>query len=106
MILLVIWLANGDGIVALSEVSSKVNLLCDDTYRWNSVTVIMSSFGQIEQGAYCIGKSLIYSTSEVFLEKAVLDIVYKLNKKYYLECLKVSRSLKYDSIFLSTKVYV
>ena len=42
-ILLVVWSANG---------SSKVNLLNDDTYRCDSATIIMSSFGQIEQGAH------------------------------------------------------
>ena len=30
----------------------KVNLLNDDTYRYDSVTIIMSSFGQIDQGAH------------------------------------------------------
>ena len=28
----------------------KVNLLNDDIYQWNCATVIVSSFGQIEQG--------------------------------------------------------
>ena len=44
IILLVDWSANGDG-SALSKASSKVNLLNDGTYRWNCVTVIMSSIG-------------------------------------------------------------
>ena len=52
-ILLVVWSANGHSIVLLpSKASSKVNLLSDDTYRWNWATVIVSSFGQIEQGAH------------------------------------------------------
>ena len=46
VILLVVWFANGD-----CGASSKVNLLNDDTYRCDYVTIIMSSFGQIEQGA-------------------------------------------------------
>ena len=57
---------NGD-----CSASSKVNLPNDDPYRCESATIIMSSFGQIEQGAHSIRKSLIYSTRKVFLERAV-----------------------------------
>ena len=46
-ILLVVWSANGG-----CSASSKVNLLNGDTYRCDSATIIMSSFGQIEQGAH------------------------------------------------------
>ena len=46
-ILLVVWSANGD-----CSASSKVNLLNDDTYGCDSATIIMSSFGQIEQGVH------------------------------------------------------
>ena len=56
--------------------------------------------GQIEQGVHYIRKSLIYSTRTTFLEKAVVELVYKFDKKSYQ---KVSRSLKYDSIFLGHK---
>ena len=52
MILLVVWSAKGDDSALTSKASSKVNLLNDDTYRWNCVTVIVSSFGRIEQGAH------------------------------------------------------
>ena len=34
------------------KAKSKVNLQNDDTYRWNCAAVIVSSFGQIEQGAH------------------------------------------------------
>ena len=43
-ILLVVWSANSD-----YSASSKVILLNDDTYRCDSATIIMSSFGQMEQ---------------------------------------------------------
>ena len=38
--------------LVLLPASSKVDLLNDDTYRLDSVTVSMSSFRQIEQGAH------------------------------------------------------
>ena len=47
----------------------------------DSVTVIMSSFGQIEQGAHYIRKSLIYSTRKTFLERAVVELVYNFDEK-------------------------
>ena len=37
------------------KASSTVNLLNDDTYRWDCATVIMSSFRQIEQGTHLRG---------------------------------------------------
>ena len=43
VILFVVWCANGD-----CSDSSKVNLLNDNTYRCDSVTIIMSSFGNKE----------------------------------------------------------
>ena len=49
-IMLVVWSANGD--CSALQASSKVNLLNDDTYQCNSVTIIMPSFKQIEQGAH------------------------------------------------------
>ena len=48
--LLVVWSANGNGSALSSKASSKVNLLNDDHYRLVSVTIIVSSFKQIEQG--------------------------------------------------------
>ena len=39
--------ANGD-----CSASSKVNLLNDNPYQCDSATIVMSSFGQIEQGAH------------------------------------------------------
>ena len=60
----------------------------------------MSSFGQIEQGVHYIG-NLIYSMRKVFMECAVVELVYKFDEKSYRECLK--RSLKYDSIFFVHK---
>ena len=49
-IVLVVWSANDDGSALTSKASPKVNLLTDDTYRWNCTTVIVSSFRHIEQG--------------------------------------------------------
>ena len=51
-ILLVVWSANSDGALT-SKASSNVNLLNDDTYQqWDCATVIMSAFGQIDQGVH------------------------------------------------------
>ena len=55
--------------------------LNDDPYRCDSATIMMSSFGQTEQGAHEIRKSLIYSTRKAFLERAVVELVYKFNEK-------------------------
>ena len=44
--------------------------------------------GQIEQGVHCIRKSLNYSTRKAFLEKAVVELVYKFDEKSYCECFK------------------
>ena len=54
------------------------------------VRVIVSSMPseQIEQGAHYIRISLIYSTRKAFLEKAVVELVYKFDEKSYRECLK------------------
>ena len=54
----------------------------------------------------CRIKSLIYSTRKAFLEKAVVELVYKFDKKSYE---KVSRSLKYESnylFFIHKHIYV
>ena len=75
MILLVVWFENGDCSALTSKASSKVNFLNDYTHRWVCVTVIVLSFGQIEQGAHYIRKSLIYSTRKAFLEHTVVEIV-------------------------------
>ena len=50
----VVWSTTGGGSYsALTfKASSKVNLLNDDTYRSDCATVIMSYFGQIEQGVH------------------------------------------------------
>ena len=40
------------GLPTATVVLLMVNLLNDDTYRWDCVTTIVSSFGQIEQGAH------------------------------------------------------
>ena len=52
------------------------------------VRVIVVSSRQIEQGAHHIRKSLIYSTRKAFLERAVVELVNKFDKKSYHECLK------------------
>ena len=63
---------------------------------------IVSSFRLIEQGMH--KKNLIYSTRKVFLEKTVVELVYKLDEGSYHKFLKgVCQSLKYDSIFLVNK---
>ena len=38
--------------VVLLPASSKINLLNDDTYQFDSATIIMSSFEQIDQGPH------------------------------------------------------
>ena len=43
------------------------------------MTVIVSSFGQIEQGAPYIRKSLISSMRKAFVERA--ELVYKFDEK-------------------------
>ena len=78
-----VWSANGKGSALTSKASSNINLLNNDTYRLVCTTIIVRSFGQIEQG-----KSLIYSVRNVFLELAVVELVDKFNKKSYRECLK------------------
>ena len=46
-----------------------VNLLNDDTYRCDSETIMVSSFGNIEQGAH----ALIYPMRKAFLKRAVVS---------------------------------
>ena len=41
-ILLVVWSANSDGSALTSKASSKVNLLSDNTYRWDCATALVS----------------------------------------------------------------
>ena len=53
--------------------------------------LVLSSFGQIEQGVPYIRKSMISSTKKVFLECTVVELVYKYNNKSYHECLKRCR---------------
>ena len=77
MILRVVWSANGDG--RAHKASSY--LLNEDTYR--SVCVGNHPTKQIEQGAQYI---IIYSMRKAFLEKAVVELVYKNDEKTY--CLK------------------
>ena len=51
-------------------------------------------------------KILIFSTRKSFLERAVVELVYKFDKKSYCECLKRCRSLKYDSNFFCPQTYI
>ena len=44
--------------------------------------------GQIEQGAHYIRISLIYSTRKAFVEKVVVELVYKFDEKSYCKCFK------------------
>ena len=48
----------------------------------------MPSLRQIEQGAHYIRKCLIYLMKKAFLERAVLEVVHKFDKKFYHKCLK------------------
>ena len=52
------------------------------------MTVIVSSFGEIEKGVHYIRKLLIYSKRKAFIEHAVVELVYKFDEKFYHECLK------------------
>ena len=74
VILIVFWCANGD-----CNDSSKVNLLNDDTYRCDSATIIMSYFGQLEQGAHQIRN--FFDLRKVLLECAVVKLAYKFKEK-------------------------
>ena len=47
-----------------------------------------------EQGAHLIGKSLIYSMRKAFLEKAVVELIYKFHEKSYRECLTIESIAK------------
>ena len=63
-------------VVLACKASAKVNLLSDDTYRLVRATLIVSSFGQIKQGAHYIRKSLIN-------EESISDgrVTFKFNEK-------------------------
>ena len=67
------------------------------------VRVIVSS---IRRARCIIYKKILNLLNEkVFLEHAVVELVYKLDEKSYRECL-VSRSLKYDSVHKHIYVYI
>ena len=68
--------SNGADSALTSKGSLKVNLLNTIIYCWTFVTIIVSSFGQIEQGVQFIKKSLIYSTRKVLQESEVVELVY------------------------------
>ena len=69
------------------------------------VRVIVPSIRTNEQGVHYIRKYLIYSTRKAFLEKAVVELVYK-EKSLLLMFEKVSRLLQYDSIFFCPQTYM
>ena len=73
-ILLVVWSANGDG-SALPH---------DNTNRYVCAGMCNTS-GEIEQGVHYIRNLL---DEESVSGEAVVKLVYKFDKKYYLECLK------------------
>ena len=52
------------------------------------VRVMCHQSGQIEHGVHYIRKCLIYLTRKAFLEKAVVELVYRIDEKSYRECLK------------------
>ena len=62
--------------------------------------------GQIEQGAHYIRKSLIY-LKKAFLERAVVELVYKFNELSYHECLKSELIAKVRfEIFFCPRTYI
>ena len=77
MILLVLWSANGD----CSALTSKVNLLNGDTYRWGCATVKLGH--PLDNGARCaLYKEILdLLDEEMFLEHTVVELVYKVDEK-------------------------
>ena len=75
------WSAYGDGSALTSKAISKSNFLSDDTYRWNYVIIL-----QTNRARWALNKK--YSARKVFLEKAVVELVYKFDEKSCCECLK------------------
>ena len=58
----------------------QVNLLNDDTYRWNCVTSSVRCALNME--------ILDLLNERAFLERTVVELVYKFDEKSYCECLK------------------
>ena len=73
--MLVVWSANGDGSDFTSKASSKVNLR-----RYLPMGLSDRNFVILQTNratAHYIKKSLVYSMRKVFLEGAVVELVYK-----------------------------
>ena len=73
------------------------------------MTVIVLSFGQVEQGVHYIRKSLIYSTRKAFLECAVVELVYKFDEKSTMSVGKGESTAKVPFnlfVFLVTYIYI
>ena len=82
MILLVVWSANYDGSAHTAKLVPSY-----ETYQC-VCSGLCRPPGQIEQGVHCISKSLNYSMRKAFLEKAVVELVYKFDEKSYCKCFK------------------
>ena len=88
MILLFVWSANGDGSALTAKASS--NLLNDDTYQCVCMGIcVIHPINRARCALY------IYLTRKAFLEKAVVELLYK-NRQEVLPRMfeKVSRLLK------------
>ena len=59
----------------------------------------------MEQGEHSIRKSLIYSTKKAFLERAVVELVYKSTRSPTMNVLKHESISKVRLNFLSTNIY-
>ena len=75
--------------VVLGLYAMEVVKFADDTYQsMNDDTIITPSSDKNDK--VCIkSKSTNCSTSKVFLEKAVVELVYKFDKKSYYESLRM-----------------
>ena len=87
--------------VALGLYRMEVVKFTDDTYRsLSDDTIIMSSSNKKE---WCALKGSC-STRKAFLEKAMVELVYKFDEKSYRECLSIA---KVRSIFCpQTYMYI
>ena len=78
---------NGEPLVepvprSVVELSSKVNVLNDETYRWDCATVFSYVILWTNRIRCALNKEiLIYSTRKAILERAVVELVYKFDEK-------------------------
>ena len=72
------------------------------TFVW----VIVSSIRTNRARCAIYKKILIYSTRKAFLEKAVVELVYKFDEKSYRECLKGESIAKVRFNFFCPQIYL